>query len=136
MTVVIGYVAGPEGDAALEHAVAEARGSSETLLVINASAGDVYGDRRFLQGDDVVVLQKTLQDSGVEHELMQPARGNSAADEIVTTAVERNARLVVVGLRRRSPVGKLILGSTSQQVLLDAPCHVLAVKSGQPVPAI
>lgn len=136
MTVVVGYVASPEGDAALEHAVAEARGTSETLLVVNASAGDSYVDRRFLQGDDVAVLQKTLQESGVEHELLQPVRGHSAADEIVTTAIERHARLVVVGLRRRTPVGKLILGSTSQQVLLDAPCDVLAVKSGQPVPAL
>ena len=43
-------------------------------------------------------------------------------------ATEESADLVVIGIRRRSPVGKLFLGSTSQQVLLDAPCPVLAVK--------
>lgn len=131
MTVVVGYIASPEGDAALEHAVAEARAGSDRLVVVNASTGDALVDRRFLQGEAVVTLKDTLVISGVQHELVQPVRGLSPAEEIVTTATETGARLVVVGLRRRSPVGKLLLGSTSQQVLLDAPCDVLAVKAGQ-----
>jgi len=48
---------------------------------------------------------------------------------ILKLAQLEDAELIVIGLRHRSPVGKLLLGSTSQQVLLDASCAVLAVKA-------
>lgn len=55
------------------------------------------------------------------------------ADDLISVADQRNAQVIVIGLRRRSPVGKLILGSNAQRILLDAPCPVLAVKPVRPV---
>jgi len=56
-------------------------------------------------------------------------RGTDPADDLVSVAEEVGADFIVIGLRRRSPVGKLILGSNAQRILLDAPCPVLAVKA-------
>ena len=49
--------------------------------------------------------------------------------QTVEEAERVGASLIVIGLRRRTPVGKLILGSNAQRILLDASCPVLAVKS-------
>ena len=51
------------------------------------------------------------------------------AEDLIVVAEETDASLIIIGLRRRTPVGKLILGSNAQRVLLDAPCDVLAVKA-------
>jgi nucleotide-binding universal stress UspA family protein len=65
----------------------------------------------------------------VDHELTQLVASKDAADQILRLADELNAELIVIGLRRRTPVGKLILGSQAQTILLEAECPVLAVKS-------
>ena len=74
-------------------------------------------------------IKTRLDEAGVEHEIRQLVRGFEPAEDLISIAEANHAELLVIGLRRRSPVGKLILGSNAQRVLLDAPCPVLAVKA-------
>lgn len=129
MTIVVGYVPTPEGEAALTRAIAEAKKNSSTLLVINSSKGDALVDNRYAQEPEIQSVEDRLAIQGVEHVIRQPVRGHDAAAEVLDAAEEHNAQLIVIGLRRRTPVGKLILGSTSQRILLEADCPVLAVKA-------
>jgi nucleotide-binding universal stress UspA family protein len=127
--VVVGYAPGPIGDAALDRAVAEARLRDGRLVVVNSSRGDAAVDNRYLQEDEVSELGRRLDTSEVPWTLHQPVRGRDAAEEVLQAAEDSRADLLVIGLRHRSPVGKLIMGSTAQRVLLDARCPVLAVKA-------
>ena len=129
MTIVVGYVPTPEGEAALTRAIVEARKNSSTLLVVNSSKGDALVDNRYAQEPDIQSIEERLAIQGVEHVIRQPVRGHDAAAEVLDAAEEHDAQLIVIGLRRRTPVGKLILGSTSQRILLEADCPVLAVKA-------
>ena len=63
------------------------------------------------------------------YQLKQYVRGNSPADDLLQAATDHDADLLVIGLRRRSAVGKLVLGSNAQDILLRADCAVLAVKA-------
>jgi nucleotide-binding universal stress UspA family protein len=121
-TVVVGYVPKPEGDAALRTGIEEAQRRGALLVVVHA-VRDHDEQPGYL--DEV---RATLVGSGVEHDLRVKERGSEASDDLVTIAEDTDAELIVIGLRRRSPVGKLILGSNAQRVLLDAPCPVLTVK--------
>jgi nucleotide-binding universal stress UspA family protein len=129
MTIVVGLVPSKEGEAALRRAVAEAELRHENLLVINASRGDAHADRRFVPEEDLDRLRARLAEAKVPAEVRQLVRGVDPADEVIGAAEEAGATLIVIGLRHRTPVGKLILGSTAQRILLEAPCPVLAVKA-------
>jgi nucleotide-binding universal stress UspA family protein len=129
MSVVVGYVPTSEGESALQHAVREARSRGVRLIVVNTSRGDSLVDERYADSEQLAALGATLAEQDVDHELVHAIRGKDASEEILDVAHERRADLVVIGLRRRSAVGKLLLGSTAQRVLLGASCPVLAVKA-------
>jgi len=130
-TIVVGYVPKPEGDAALRRAAEEAQLRGSRLVVVNSHRGGREFDRDDAAESETALdeVRRELTAAGVEHEIRQLVRGLDPADDLVSVAEELAAEFIVIGLRRRSPVGKLILGSNAQRVLLDAPCPVLAVKA-------
>lgn len=125
--IVVGYSADPYGRAALEHGIEEAKLRGTTLKVINSTTGEAYADPRFARSGEVHDVEKRLADCGVEFELTQPV-GVDTADELLKAMDGTDAELLVIGIRHRTPVGKLLLGSVSQQLLLECPKPVLAVK--------
>jgi nucleotide-binding universal stress UspA family protein len=133
MSIVVGYVATKEGKAALRAASAEARLRNARLVVINSNRGgkDLDREEAARYEAELDAVRQSLTDAGVEHEVRQLVRGVEPAEDLVKVAEETSAELIVIGLRRRTPVGKLILGSNAQRILLDAPCAVLAVKADE-----
>jgi nucleotide-binding universal stress UspA family protein len=129
MTIVVGYVPTPEGEAALRAAVDEARLRDQPLHVVNSSRGDALSDPRFASDRALDEVRASLDAAGVVYEIEQQVRGHEASDEVVEAAERVKATLIVIGLRRRTPTGKLITGSQAQRILLDAHCPVLAVKA-------
>jgi nucleotide-binding universal stress UspA family protein len=96
---------------------------------MNTGVGDNYATPSFATPQDLDAIRAQLSDAGIDHEVLQPTNGLSPADEILMAAAAHDATRIVIGIRRRSPVGKLFTGSTAQQVLLEADCPVLAVKA-------
>jgi nucleotide-binding universal stress UspA family protein len=129
--VVVGYVAKPEGEAAVEQGIAEAKLRGVSLIVVNSQRGGrEYDDDASLRTEhDLSTLEAKLAASGVDHEVRHLVRGFEPAEDLISIAEASGADLIVIGLRRRTPVGKLILGSNAQRILLDAKCPVLAVKA-------
>ena len=127
MSLVIGYLPNQYGDAALTVGLQEARERHHTVVVVNASRGDGLADRRFLSKDALADLEARLGDSGVEYRVRQAVAVDVGA-EIVRVAEESHAELVVIGIRPRSAVGKMLMGSVALTVITEAPCPVLTVR--------
>jgi nucleotide-binding universal stress UspA family protein len=132
-TIVVGYVPKAEGRAALRRAAEEARLRGAHLVVINSARGgrDFDADEAIRSDAELDAVRSQLAEVGVDAEVRQLVRGLDAAEDLIAVAKETSADFIVIGLRRRTPVGKLILGSNAQRILLDAPCPVLAVKSDE-----
>ena len=131
MTIVVGYVPRAEGRAALRRAAEEARLRSTKLIVINSNRGGGHlEDEDAIEHErELAQVREQLDAEGIEHEVRQLVRGLDPAEDLIAVATETEADFIVIGLRRRTPVGKLILGSNAQRILLEAPCPVLAVKA-------
>jgi nucleotide-binding universal stress UspA family protein len=128
MTVVVGWTSDARGHAALVRGAEEARVHGEALLVVNATSGTATVDDRFAGADAVDQVQALLASLGVQGEVRQPVV-RDVTEALLEIAEEVDASLLVIGIRHRSPVGKLLMGSTAQRILLDARCPVLAVKA-------
>lgn len=129
MTIVVGYTPTPVGRAALTTAIAEARKSDRPLVVVNTSRGDALDDPAFAQPADLDWVRATLEEAGVTFTIRQEVRGREAADELIDVLEEVGAELCVIGIRRRSAVGKMVLGSNAHRILMDSPCPVLTVRA-------
>ena len=55
-------------------------------------------------------------------------RGLSPGEDIVNFAIEKRIDEIILGVEKKSKVGKFIFGSTAQYVILEAPCPVVTVK--------
>jgi nucleotide-binding universal stress UspA family protein len=116
VSVLVAVADSKEGREALVAAAAEARLLDAGLVVVNLG---------------LTPLDTSALPSGLDHEVVERL-GREDADpvEVVLDALEQRPAVtrMVIGLRRRSPVGKALLGSTSQRLLLESPVPVLAVK--------
>jgi nucleotide-binding universal stress UspA family protein len=127
MSVVVMFSPDEFGRVALSYGATEAARRGERLVVVNPTKGDAYVDNKFARDEELTALQTALDrlevESEVRHEVVPDIAG-----AVLQAAAETGGTLIVVGIRPRTPVGKLLLGSVAQRLILDAECPVLSVK--------
>ncbi len=128
--IVVGYLATKEGRQGIASALDEAvRRSNPVTVVVSEKAGGLAPDALAARSQELDEIVQEAKERAIPLDVRVLSERHDVAEDLIAVATETNAEVIVIGLRRRSPVGKLILGSNAQRILLDSPCPVLAVKT-------
>lgn len=130
MTVAVAHHDTPQGREALRVAAREARVRSTDVLVLHID--ETWGPTSD-EGTDAAVadaVRPVLEAEGpLTWRVVTATSGRDTAEALLDLTLQHGAELLVIGSRRRSPVGKMLMGSTVQRVVLDSPVPVLVVKA-------
>ena len=129
MTILVAYIPRAEGQAALEKGIELAKERNEFLIVVNATPGGKGDDPSRADAQDVERVEQLLSVSSIQSEFKQFVRGKNAVEELADMVATHQVSMLVIGLRKRTAVGKLIMGSMAQEILMTIDCPILAVKA-------
>lgn len=130
--IVIGFIDTPEGHAAVDVAIAEAKLRGAELVVLHSMIGGSHetGDEYVSSAEAIEEIKGRLASEGVEHCTHEYVRGNTPAQDIMQAVDDHDADMIVIGIRKRSTTGKILLGSNALDILHDTRVPVLCVKAG------
>ncbi|MGD9078996.1 MAG: universal stress protein [Desulfobacterales bacterium] len=130
MKILVGFDGSATSKAALKLAAAHANAFDAQLLLVQSMVGGPEVPKRdFENAERELGYQKSqLKDKNLACESLLSISGLEPGEDLVRIAKEQDVGQIIVGVKRRSKVGKLVFGSTAQFVILNAPCPVATVK--------
>jgi nucleotide-binding universal stress UspA family protein len=130
MNILVAYDGTKEAKEAARLATRHAKAfNARIILAYSMVGGPEIPRKEFehaekeLQGQEIV-----LREEGVACETLLSVRGLETGEDIVKIAEEKKAEEIIIGIQRKSKVGKLLFGSTAQYIILNAPCPVVTVR--------
>ena len=130
MKILVGYDGSNSAKEALNLAKIHAKAFGASVAVVTSMEKGTEGQREEIaQSEKGLEWAKSVfEEDGIDCDTHLLIRGLSPGEDIVEYARESQAEEIIVGVKRRSKVGKLLMGSTAQFVILQAPCPVVSVK--------
>jgi nucleotide-binding universal stress UspA family protein len=128
MSIILGYVPNERGEAAYAKALSLAADLHQELIIMNSSGRHSHIDPQLAAASDLEALVTRAREAGVNARV-ESSTGADGPDALIEASHAADAQMLVIGIRKRSQVGKLLMGSDAQRILLDASCPVLAVKA-------
>lgn len=135
MTICVAYGPTPEGAAALDLAIRESRLRGAPLVALATERQEKFDaeahDGRTLRSDIESRLSSLRGDGDPVTDIQVVDDGGDPAEAILDLVAAEGAELLVVGVKRRSPVGKLLTGSTAQRLILESPIPVMVTHAAR-----
>ena len=129
MKILVAYDKNTSTSRVMEAALTQAKAHNAYVYLVRTCAPDT-------KSTEIADLEERLNDlrrdvfkaQGIESEAHILIRGLTPGEDIVQYAREKGADEIIIGLKKRSKIGKLVFGSTAQYIILEAECPVISVK--------
>lgn len=129
MKIMVGFDGSPLSQRALTVAQKRAKTMAAQLIVFtSAHNGNLDAPANSRLENGLKDAEMMCNACGLDCHIEMSDQKLSAAEDLIRFADEQQVDEIIIGLRKRSQIGKLLFGSTSRHVLLEAPCPVLVVK--------
>jgi nucleotide-binding universal stress UspA family protein len=130
MRIVVGYDGSNSAKEALRVTRKHAEAFGAAVDVVTSMVKGTEQEQESIEdAERGLEWAKTIfEENGIACKTHLLIRGMAPGEDLVEFARDNNSDLLVVGVKRRSKVGKLLMGSTAQFVVLQAPCPVMTVK--------
>lgn len=130
MNILVAYDGTKEAKEAARVATRHARAfNARILLAYSMVGGPEIPRQEFERAEKELQSQEiTLKEEGFDCETLLSVRGLETGEDIIKIAEEKKAAEIIIGIQRKSKVGKLLFGSTAQYIILNAPCPVVTVR--------
>lgn len=130
MKILIGYDGSDVSGRALHLARLHAKVFSATVYIITSLSGGSHEKQEHIQEAEAGLqyAADVIKKDGLPCETHLMIRGLSPGEDIVNYAEEINADEIIVGIEKKSKVGKFIFGSNAQYVILEASCPVVTIR--------
>jgi nucleotide-binding universal stress UspA family protein len=129
MNILVAYDGSKVSKQAVQLAKKHARAFGARIVLVYSMVGGPEIPRQdFERAEKELQSQEIgLKEEGFGCETLLSVRGMEAGEDIVKLAEEKGAEEIILGIQKKSKVGKLLFGSTAQYVILNAECPVVTI---------
>ncbi|MBW1634702.1 MAG: universal stress protein [Deltaproteobacteria bacterium] len=130
MKILVGYNGGKVGNKALSLARDYAKTYNAFVYIVTSMEGGTSEKASAIRKaeEGLIFAKQMMEEAGLQCDATQSVRGLSSGEDLVQFAEENKIDHIFLGIKKRSRVEKILLGSTSRYIILKAPCPVTTVK--------
>jgi nucleotide-binding universal stress UspA family protein len=130
MKILVGYDESKVAEEALNLALKHAKAFGAEVIIVTSLEQSPSLKKEDIDRTESKLekLRKPFTANGISCDARANVSYQSPGEDLVSFAKENDIDQIIIGVKRRSKVGKLVFGSNAQFVILEAPCPVLAVK--------
>jgi nucleotide-binding universal stress UspA family protein len=130
MKILVGYDGSNSAKDALNLAKKHAAAFDASVIIVTSLTGGSVTHAVEVEHatEDLEEAKKTFDGDNIQCETKLLVRGMTPGEDLVDFANEQAVDEIIIGIKRRSKVGKLLFGSNAQYIIIKAPCPVVTVK--------